>query len=418
MGAAIPAWNIADLRGLARQRLPRGIFDYLDRGAEDEVGVRRNREAFDDIKLLPRIAVDVRQCSQDIELFGRRQAMPLIVAPTGAGGLLWYDGDVAIAKAAKEAGIPFALSTAAMVSIERIAAEVGGTLWFQLYIWNDRSLSYQLLERAEKCGYEALLITVDTAVVGNREYNMHNGFSIPFNYRPKSMVDVLRHPRWLMGTMLRYLLTTGMPKFANHPSAPDRKITQSAWGVQGMTTDSMTWDDVREMRRRWKGPLIVKGILDKRDALSALDCGVDGIVISNHGGRNVDSAPATIEVLPGIVDAVGDRMTVLLDSGVRRGSDVVKALALGATAAMVGRATLYGVAAHGQPGATRAIDLLREEIGRIQAQIGCPSSAALSREFLYRQEEIAYERWREDRSAQSGSAAHGPASRYRRSGPE
>ena len=376
------AYNIEDLREIARRRVPKGMFEFVDRGAEDEVALRNNRSAFERIRLKPRALVDVSLRSQEITLFGKPQKMPIAIAPTGSAGLMWHDGEIALARAAAAAGIPFTLATGSMTAMEAIAAQAGGRLWFQLYMWPDRSLSHKLVERASTAGFEALVVTVDGAVSGNREYNLRNGFTIPFTFTRRNVSDVLMHPEWLLGVLARYVFTTGMPRYENYPSEFKHRITAQPMGKGMLLNDSLTWDDLRVLRRMWPRTLIVKGILHPQDARLAADCGADGIVVSNHGGRNLDSSMAPIEVLPEIVDAVGRRITVIVDSGFRRGSDVVKALALGARAVLIGRPTLYGTAAGGEAGAARAIAIFREEIDRMLALLGCPGIAALNREYL------------------------------------
>lgn len=376
------AYNIADLREIALRRVPKGMFEFVDRGSEDEVALRNNRAAFERIKLKPRTLVDVSGRSQETTLFGHRQPMPIAIAPTGSAGLMWYEGEIALARAAAAAGIPFTLATGSMTAMEKIAAQAGGRLWFQLYMWPDRSLSHKLVERARAAGFEALMVTVDGAVPGNREYNLRNGFTIPFTFTRRNVSDVLMHPEWLLGVLTRYLLTTGMPRYENYPSEQKRRITALPMGKGMLLNDSLNWDDLRVLRKMWPHTLIVKGILHPHDARLAADCGADGIVVSNHGGRNLDSSMAPIEVLPEIVDAVGDRITVIVDSGFRRGSDVVKALALGAKLVLIGRPTLYGTAAGGEAGAARAIAIFREEIDRVLALLGCARIAALNREYL------------------------------------
>jgi isopentenyl diphosphate isomerase/L-lactate dehydrogenase-like FMN-dependent dehydrogenase len=257
--------------------------------------------------------------------------------------------------------------------MEKISGEVGGTLWMQLHMWADRRLSHQLVRRASAAGFEALLVTVDGAVAGNREYNRRNGFSVPFKYNSRNTADVLMHPRWMLGVLARYLANGGMPTRVNFPDELKGKITSAYGGNKETRSDSLNWDDLKALRDIWPGKLLVKGLLHPDDACKSLEYGADGIIVSNHGGRNCDAAPAPapIEVLPEIVEAVGDRTTVLFDSGVRRGSDVVKALALGAKMVLIGRSTLYGTAAAGYAGATRALDIYRGEISRGMAQIAC-----------------------------------------------
>jgi isopentenyl diphosphate isomerase/L-lactate dehydrogenase-like FMN-dependent dehydrogenase len=269
-----------------------------------------------------------------------------------------------------------------MTAMEKVAEEAGGTLWFQLYMWPDRSLSHKLVERAKAAGYEALVVTVDGVVPGNREYNLRNGFTIPFTFTRGNITDVLLHPRWLLGVLARYLVTTGMPRYQNYPTDIKYRITAGPMGRSSMRNDSLNWDDLRALRKMWPHRLLVKGLLHPQDALMAADCGADGVIVSNHGGRNLDTVISPIEALPEVVDAVGKRVAVLVDSGFRRGTDVIKALALGAHAVQIGRATLYGVAAGGEAGARRAISIFRGEIDRVIALLGCNSISELSTEHL------------------------------------
>jgi L-lactate dehydrogenase (cytochrome)/(S)-mandelate dehydrogenase len=378
----LDAYNIADLRELARKRLPRGLFEFMDRGCEDEVSLRNNRAAFERIKLKPRVLNDVSKRDQSITLFGHKQNMPIAIAPTGTPGIMWYEGELELARAAKKAGIPFTLATTTLTAMERIVDEVGGRLWFQLYMYADRSLSRWIAERTKAAGYEALIMTVDSPTFSNREYNLRNGFTIPITYSAKNILDVLGHPRWMLGVWLRYLLEGGLPLFENYPPEVKARVKAAPMGRAMKLNDALNWDDVREMRKLWPGTLMIKGVLSPADAAIAADCGVDGVVVSNHGGRVVDGAIAPIDALPAMLDAVGKRMTVIVDSGFRRGSDVVKAMALGAHAVLVGRATLYGVAAAGEAGGTRALNILREEIDRVMALIGRRGIDELNRELL------------------------------------
>lgn len=376
------AYNLHDLRELARRRLPRGVFEFYDRGTEDEVALANNRAPFERIKLDPHLLVDVSRRSQAVTLFGVRHAMPLAIAPTGSAGLGWYKGELALARAAAAAGVPFTLATGSMTAMERVAEEAGGKLWFQLYMWPDKSMSHRLVERARAAGYEALVVTVDGAVSPNREYNLKSGFTIPFTFTRRNVLDVLAHPRWLVGVLGRYLMTSGMPRYQNYPTELKQRITAKPMGKSQMKNDSLNWEDLKVLRRMWPGKLMVKGILHPADAIEAAECGADAVIVSNHGGRNLDSAMAPVEALPEIAEAVGKRLTVLVDSGFRRGSDVVKALALGADAVLIGRATLYGIAAGGYDGAARALALLRDEIDRTLALIGATGVSDLSHAHL------------------------------------
>lgn len=376
------AYNIADLRELAKQRLPRGMFEFVDRGTEDDIAVANNRAAFERMQFNPRTLVDVSARNQEITLFGKKQSLPIIVAPTGTAGLLWYNGEIGLARAAAAAGIPCGVSTNAMTAMETIKEQAGGRLWFQLYMWSDRSQSHKMVERARAAGYEALIVTVDGAVHPNREFNQRNGFGIPLKLNARLVGDMLRHPGWISSVLLRYAMTTGIPSFENYPPEIRDKLTSPTFKRSALKNEALTWDDLRTLRKLWPGPLMVKGILHPQDAVNAADCGADGVIVSNHGGRMLDSSPAPLEMLPHVLDAAGKRLTVLVDSGFRRGADVVKALALGAKAVLIGRATLYGTAVGGEAGAARAITILREEIDRVMALIGARSVAELSRDYL------------------------------------
>jgi (S)-mandelate dehydrogenase len=271
-----------------------------------------------------------------------------------------------------------------MTAMEEVAEHAGGRLWFQLYVWKRRDLSYQVIERAKKAGYEALVVTVDSAVSPNREYNSRNGFSAPLKPNLRMAVDIALHPAWSLAVMGRYLRTTGMPKQENFPPEFQESITRGVGDrADGMRRDSLTWDDVKTFRQMWPGLLMLKGVSRVDDALKAINYGVDGIIVSNHGGRNMDSAAATIRVLPEIAEAVGDKATVILDSGVRRGSDIVKALALGAKAVLTGRATLYGTAVAGEMGAAKAIQVIRTEMDKTMAYTGCNHVDEISTDIFF-----------------------------------
>lgn len=379
------ARNIADLRAMAQKRLPRAFFEFVDRGTEDEVGVKRNRAAFERICLESKVLIDIEGRSIETELFGRKWSMPAAVGPTGVTGLLWHSGEQALARAAAKAGVPFTLATTSVANVEEIAA-IGGNLWYQLYLWRDRSLSYQMVDSARQAGFDALVLTVDGAVSPNREYNVRNGYTAPFRFTTSNVLDVLRHPRWLMGTLGKYFLQGGMPEFKNYPQEVRTRVTAGALERRTLLNNpTLCWEDVRELRRVWTGPLIVKGIMRASDAQKAVSLGADAVLVSNHGGRNLDSAPATIDVLPRIVDAVGNRAAVLIDSGFRRGSDVVKALALGARGVMLGRGPLYGMAAAGEIGAAHALEIYRQEIDRIMGLLGLRSTSEIGRDCLWQE---------------------------------
>ena len=383
MSALENCHNISDLRAAAQKKLPKGVFEFVDRGTEDEVALRNNRSAFERLKLKHRALIDVSGRSMETTLFGKPAGMPMAIAPTGAAGLCWYEGELELAKAAAAARIPFTLATGSMTSMEKIAKEAPGRLWFQLYVWKERQLSYELIERAKNCGFEALIITVDTIVPPNREYNAKNGFNMPFHPNFTAVADMLEHPGWLAKVMFKYLATTGMPRYENYPGKLKRSIRSDPATGAIMRQDSLSWDDIRIFRDMWPGILMVKGINRPDDALKAIGYGVDGIIVSNHGGRNMDSAVASIDALPEIAEAVGTKGTVILDSGVRRGSDIAKALALGAKAVLTGRATLYGTAVAGQAGAAKAVKVIRSELDNTMAYCGCNTVDEITTDILF-----------------------------------
>ncbi|HUB48145.1 MAG TPA: alpha-hydroxy acid oxidase [Acetobacteraceae bacterium] len=379
--------NIYDLRAAAQRRLPRGVFEFVDRATEDHIAVANNRNAFEHIKLRHRALVDVSQRSVATTLFGKPASLPMAIAPTGAAGLCWHEGELELAKAAAKAKIPLTLSTASMTAMEKIAAaggpEQGGRLWFQLYVWKQRELSHALIQRALRNGFEALIVTVDSPVSPNREYNTHNGFGLPFTPTPRFVLDVMRHPLWAKDVLLKYFTSIGMPRHENYPPEFQKSILSGVGSRDALRADSLDWNDLAKFRDMWPGILMIKGVNRPDDAVKAIEYGVDGIIVSNHGGRNMDSSVATIDVLPEIAEAVGERATVILDSGIRRGSDIAKALALGAKAVLTGRATLYGTAVGGQHGALRAISLLRNEFDKTMAYTGCNTVDELSPDIFF-----------------------------------
>jgi (S)-mandelate dehydrogenase len=380
-GRTFGAYNIVDLRRLAQRRLPRGVYEYVERGTEDEIGLAANRAAFAAARLLPRVARDVSRIDKRTTLFGREIAMPMAIAPTGSAGLIWHHGDVALARAAATARIPFTISSATTMNIEEIAV-AGGNLWFQLYLWADRALSHAAVERARAAGCEVLMVTVDIPVPPNREFNLRNGFGTPFRIGPKNLADLLAHPRWLAGVMGRYALGGGMPRQANLPARLRTSVTKSAPIGAAFKGDNLTWEELRSLRARWPGIFLLKGVLRADDACRAVEIGADGVIVSNHGGRSLDGSLPAFTALPAIVDAIGDRATVLLDSGVQRGSDIVRALAAGAKAVLVGRAPLYGLAAGGEAGVARALDLLAQEFRTTMALTGSRSVAEVTGDLL------------------------------------
>jgi isopentenyl diphosphate isomerase/L-lactate dehydrogenase-like FMN-dependent dehydrogenase len=372
-------YNIDDLRRAARRRLPRVCFDWLEGGSEDHVTWRRNREAFDDYRFLPHVMVDVGARSARTPLFDKTFNAPFGLAPTGAAGLYGFRADIALARAARDAGLPFVLSTASFDPLEEVARQgAGGTLWFQLYMSKNRETAGKLVQRALAAGFEALVVTGDVPVIANREYNRRNRFSVPFKLNVGTVLDGLLHPRWLCGTFLKTLLDSGVPRYQNDETpAGTQSIVKAPVASFQARRDEIDWDDLRWLRERWPRKLFVKGVLRADDALAAQRCGADGVFISNHGGRQLDGSIAPLDALPEIRAAVGPQFKLLLDGGIRRGTDIAKALALGADMAFIGRATLYGLAAGGEPGVRHAIKLLVEEFDRVMALLGCRTVAEI-----------------------------------------
>lgn len=364
--------TVVGLREAARRRLPRNIIEFVDRGSEGEVAVRNNRLALERLRLFPRGLVDVSQRSLKTTLFGREQSMPIAVAPSGAADLLSYQGEIKLARAAATAGVPFTVSARSAASMEKLAQCSDGPLWFQVSMWPERSVLYSLLDRVKTAGYEALVVTMDTVVAPQCNCSGRNGCRESIRVNRHNALDIALHPRWLLGVMARNVLAGEVPRHENYSEELRRSlISQSENAASAPDSVAVTWDDLRELRKHWTGPLIVKGIMHPDDARRAVECGADGVIVSNYGGRNFDSAMATIEALPAVVDAVGQRLTVMVDSGFTCGADVVKALALGAKAVLLGRAPLYGLAAAGQAGAERVFEIVKEDISRTMAYMGC-----------------------------------------------
>ncbi|SDZ97291.1 alpha-hydroxy acid oxidase [Variovorax sp. YR216] len=361
--------NHAELRELARRRLPRAIFEYIDRGTEDEVGLRHNREAFDAVRIRPRVLAAGGTRSQAVTLFGQACDIPIIAAPTACAGLVRFRGEVELAKAAAANNLPFCAALEAINSLEDITEASEGNVWFQVYVWQDEQLVSALLTRAWNLGVRTLVVTLDSPVASKREYNLRNGFGMPFRFSPRNVCDVALHPRWALGVLGRYLASGSVPSYANYPAGHRDTIFASSKPLAYQ--DDLCWTHMRWLREQWRGNLVLKGILHPDDAVLACELGADGIVVSNHGGRTFDSAVAPIEVLPEIARAVGDRATILADSSVRRGSDVLKLIAAGAKAVMVGRVLLYGTAVGGMSGASQTIGMLRSEIDSALAMSGC-----------------------------------------------
>jgi (S)-mandelate dehydrogenase len=381
------ALNIEDLRVLAKKRLTKGLFEFCDRGSEDDVALRHNRDALERIKLPSRVLNNTSERHTRSTLFGKPVDMPVVIGPTGPAGFVWYRGETELAKAANKAGIPFTVASTSNTPMEQIFEEGGGSLWYHLYVWRDMEASLKAVPRAEAAGYEALVLTVDSTIPYNREFDVRNGTTMPVRLTPRNIADLATHPRWLFGTVGRYVLSDGhLPHYVNIDMPEGLPST----GVRDFLfkNDTLDWDFLKRIRDMWPRTLIVKGVLHADDALKCAELGVDGVVISNHGGIASDAALAPIDVLPSIVREVGDKMTVIVDSGFRRGSDILKGLALGADAVIVGRATLYGVSAAGEPGATRALEILQTELRRTMGVLGLSDLADITRDHVVMPHEL------------------------------
>jgi (S)-mandelate dehydrogenase len=372
-------YSIDRLRAAARARLPAPVFDFFDGGAEDEITLRDNMEAFRRIRLMPRVLRDVSAVDPRAALFGRSAQLPLAIGPTGAVGFGWRGGDIALARAAARLDLPYALSTSATASIEEIADRAPGRLWFQAYILQDKVRLDDLVGRALAAGYEGLVITVDLPVGGKRERDLANGLGFPMKITARNLWQFARRPAWSLDMLIRR--PPIMPSLAGMKKVEsDRKAMQS---VAGRNYDpSFDLAALARIRERWPRKLIVKGVVHPLDVEPIVALGVDALVVSNHGGRQLDTGVATVDALPGIVAAARGRVPVLLDGGVRRGSDIFKALALGAAGVMTGRATLFGVLAGGEEGVRRALDILRDELARTMQLCGAQGLADIVPEML------------------------------------
>lgn len=365
------ALTIADLRTAARRRVPRAVFDYTDGAAEGEISLRRARRMFETLEFSPSALHDVSDVDTSGVVLGRAAAVPFAFAPTGFTRLMHHEGERAVARVAERHGIPYALSTMATTSIEDVAAVApGARKWFQLYVWKDRAAGAELMTRANAAGFEALMLTVDVPVAGNRLRDVRNGFSIPPTLTFKTVADIASHPAWWAN-----LLTTRPLTFASL-SGWDRTIAEL---IDELFDPTMTMSDLEWVRSCWPGPLIVKGIQSVADARRIAEAGVDAIVLSNHGGRQLDRAPVPLSLVPEVVDTVGDRTEVWVDTGVMSGADIVAGVALGARTVLVGRAYLYGLMTGGERGVERAASILMREMRRTMQLLGVRSVAELSR---------------------------------------
>jgi len=375
------AINIDDLRSRARRRLPKVIFEFIDGGAQDETTLRANREDFQKWRFRTRVLTDVSSRDQSITLLGQRCASPLILAPTGLAGLLSRRGELAAARAAEKYGVPYCLSTMATCSIEEITTEITQPKWFQLYVLRDRGLTKEFIERARASRCTALVLTVDTKVQGPRERDMRNGFTVPPRFTVATILDFARHFSWLFDVGLGPRIA--FRNFEGTKAAATDAVTITEF-IAGQYDLTVNWRDVEWFKSAWGGPVLLKGILSVEDAKLAASHGVDGVIVSNHGGRQLEGAVSAVHALPAIADAVADRLEVVLDGGIRRGADVVRARALGARACMIGRAWLYGLGSEGQAGVERALEILRDEIDITLTLLGRPTLAEVDRDALER----------------------------------
>ncbi len=377
--ALAAAASIADLRRIAQRRLPRSIFEFIDGGAEDELTLADNRAAFERVRLVPRVLVDVAAPRLQTEIVGAAAAAPFVIAPMGSCALGWPNADVAIARAAAAHGMPYTLSTMASTSIERMADAVPGRLWFQLYVLRDKDLSDKLVARAAAAAYETLVVTLDLPAGGKRERDLRNGISMPLKMSARHVWEGLTHPAWAL-----QMWRAGLPEYENVRGLMGQQSAGLSIAAKvGQSLDAAySWDDLARLRDRWQGKLLVKGVEHPLDARRLVSVGVDGIWVSNHGGRQLDGAIASADALPAVAEAVAGRLPIIIDSGVRRGIDALKARALGAQAVAIGRAALFGVCAGGQAGASRALDILTSELALALQLSGVPAIDAVDDALL------------------------------------
>ncbi|WP_250623360.1 alpha-hydroxy acid oxidase [Pinirhizobacter soli] len=371
--------NVADLRELARRRVPRAFFEYADRGSYDESTLRENARALDRIKLRQRVMIDVDRRNLATTFIGQPVSLPLAIAPTGLTGLQYGGGEILGARAAAEAGIPFTLSTMSICSIEQVAAASDTPFWFQVYVMRDRGFTRELIQRAHAAKCSALMLTVDLTIQGQRHREIKNGLAVPPKLTLRNAVDIMSKPRWAWN-----VLRAPSRSFGNLAGriGGDSLTTLAQW-IASQFDPTLTWADLAWIREAWPGKLIIKGIMDPRDAKLAADHGVDAIVVSNHGGRQLDGAPASIDALPAVVQEVGDRCEVLFDGGITSGQALFKALALGARGALMGKAFLYGLGAMGQPGVAAAIEIIRKELSTTMALCGQTDVRAINNDALW-----------------------------------
>lgn len=387
----VPQWNVAerrlsraasidDLRSIAKRRLPGGIFDYYDGAALDEVTLHRNSASFNDIEYNPRVLRDVSDIDLSTSLFGHDMAMPVMLSPTGFGRIAHSQGEIAVARASRDAGLDYCLSTLATRSIEEIASVDGLNKWFQVYTWRDREMVKEMVLRAKDAGYIGLQLTVDTPVFGRRERDVRRGFTLPPKIGPGTIIDGILHPSWTLDFLRNDPITFAV--VAERKDLNGETAVTLADYINSQFDPALSWDDVAWLRDIWDGALVLKGVQSAEDALLAIEAGVDGIMVSNHGGRQLDGSPPIIELIEPIAQAVDGRITVICDGGIRRGGDVFKALALGADCVSVGRAYLYGLGAAGERGVAMALNMIRNELAMTMALVGVTRISDINRDMV------------------------------------
>ena len=374
------AVNVDGLRRIARQRLPRSVFNYIDGGADDELTMVRNQQGFEQIEFHPRVLCQTGEVDTSTTLLGKRLPLPLILSPTGMTRVVTPGGEMDVARSAARSELPYALSTMSTYSIEEVAQGSSGPHWFQVYIWKDRVLVKELLDRAAQAGYEAIVITVDTTVLGNRERDLRSGFTVPPKLGLDTILDGILHPSWTWRFLRSepILFANVIGKSVGDGNDP---VSLSQY-LKDQFDATISWKDIEWFQQHWKGPILIKGIQSVEDAKLAVKAGIPAVIVSNHGGRQLDGAPPAIELIEPIADAVGSDLEILCDGGIRRGSDIAKAIAFGARACMIGRPYLYGLAVGGERGVDFTIRLLQEDLARTLALTGCPSVQKIGRDLV------------------------------------
>ena len=377
-----PITTIEDLRLLARRRVPKALFEYVDGGSYEQLTLRANRSELDAVRLRQRVLIDVSKRDLSVEVLGEKLAMPLAIAPTGLTGLLHGNGEILAARAAHAAGLQFTLSTLSICNLEDVSEGLQKPIWFQLYVFKDRGFARNMIERAKALGVKTMFVTVDLPYRGQRHADIKNGLTVPPRVTLRNAWDVATKPKWATTVLMSKRKTFGnLETYLGHGAG----VLKTGHWAQGNNDQSLNWRDLDWIRAAWPGKIVLKGILDVEDAKRAASEGVDGIVVSNHGGRQLDAAAGTIAVLPSIADAVGDRLEVLFDGGVRTGHDVYKALASGAKCCLIGRAFLYGLAAMGEAGVAKSLEVIREGFDNAMMLTGVTEAKSISRDNLYRE---------------------------------